>query len=95
MDAEKENKTLKRQLATVEKEIDKLKGSKLSEAVKSDDSLDGYSGKWKDQRTGDIFALKVVDASEVRFARTHLARSADGKFGDYTEADFFRIFRTV
>jgi hypothetical protein len=47
-----------------------------------------YSGQYKYLRDGKIFGLKILPESEVRMKKTHHAKSADGSFGDYTEAEF-------
>jgi len=82
---------LKRQIAKQESELDALKGKALTKVAKADDSFSGYSGKYKDIRTGEIVALKVLDAHEVRFLRTHLVKG-ENTSGDYTAADFRRLF---
>ena len=82
---------LKRQIAKQESELDALKGKSLTKAVKSDDSFSGFAGKYKDIRSGEIVALKVLDAHEVRFLRTHLVKG-EKTSGDYTAADFRRLF---
>lgn len=82
---------LKRKIFEQEKELDTLKGKSLKAVIKSDDAFDGYSGQYKDIRTGEIVALKVVDAAQVRFLRTHLVKG-EKTSGDYTAADFRRLF---
>jgi len=82
---------LKRKIAKQEAELDTLKGKALTKVAKADDSFSGYSGKYKDIRTGEIVALKVLDAHEVRFLRTHLVKG-ENTSGDYTAADFRRLF---
>jgi hypothetical protein len=47
-----------------------------------------YSGQYKYLRDGRIFGLKILPEGEVRMKKTHHAKSADGSFGDYTEAEF-------
>lgn len=82
---------LKRKIFEQEKELDTLKGKSLKAVIKSDDAFEGYSGQYKDIRTGEIVALKVVDAAQVRFLRTHLVKG-EKTSGDYTAADFRRLF---
>lgn len=82
---------LKRKIFEQEKELDTLKGKSLKAVIKNDDAFAGYSGQYKDIRTGEIVALKVVDAAEVRFLRTHLVKG-EKTSGDYTAADFRRLF---
>ena len=82
---------LKRQIAKQEAELDTLKGKALTKVAKTDDAFAGFSGKYKDIRTGEIVALKVLDAHEVRFLRTHLVKG-EKTSGDYTAADFRRLF---
>jgi len=62
-----------------------------SEPVESAAGDEGFSGEYVHLESGEIFALKIVPDSEVKAHRTHLAKSLT-KFGDYTAADFRRIF---
>lgn len=82
---------LKRKIFEQEKELDTLKGKSLKAAIKTDNAFEGYSGQYKDIRTGEIVALKIVDAAQVRFLRTHLVKG-EKTSGDYTAADFRRLF---
>ena len=86
-----ETKPLKQQIAKLEKENDKLKGKELEKSLTDGD---GYEGKYKNLQTGEVFALKVVEPHTVKHNKTHFAKNAT-HFGDYTEADFFRLFRAL
>jgi hypothetical protein len=88
---DKEIKPLKRQIAKLEAENDKLKGKELEKAASASDSFDGYEGAYKQLSTGQVFKLKVVDDALVRSHKTHLAKSAT-HFGDYTAAEFRALF---
>ena len=87
---EKEIKPLKRKLAALEAENDKLKGKELDKAAKSDE-FDGYEGTYKQLSTGQMFKLKIVEPHTVRANKTHLAKNAT-HFGDYTAEEFRRLF---
>ena len=87
----RETDALKRKIFEQEKELDKLKGKSLKEVIKSDDAFEGYSGQYKDIRTGEVVALKVVESAQVRFLRTHLVKG-ENTSGDYTAADFKKLF---
>jgi hypothetical protein len=87
---EKQVSSLKRELDIKQAEIDKLKTKDLKKAVK-EGALEGFSGAYKDTRTGAIFALKVLEPHEVRFSKTHLLKN-ETHFGDYTAEEFRQLF---
>lgn len=90
---DKEIKPLKRQIAKLEAENDKLKGKAL-EVAADGEGFDGYEGAYKQLSTGMIFKLKVVDDAYVRSHKTHLAKSTT-HFGDYTAAEFRALFDKI
>jgi hypothetical protein len=53
--------------------------------------LSDYKGKYKYLKTGEIFGLKIMPASEVRSGKTHHLKSPL-KFWDGTEDDFRASF---
>jgi hypothetical protein len=55
---------------------------------------DGFSGSYIYKPTGETYALKIVDKSQVRQGRTHLAKS-DSAFWEGTDAEFLRLFNKV
>ncbi len=85
---EKEIKPLKRKLAQLEAENDKLKGKALDKVT---EGLEGYEGTYKMLSNGELFKLKVVEPHTVRGNKTHLAKNAT-HFGDYTPEEFRRLF---
>lgn len=87
---EKENKDLKKKLAVAEKAIETANRKELKESL-STDPMEGYSGEYKEIKTGAIFALKIMDDALVRHHKTHCVRNKT-HYGEYTALEFRALF---
>jgi len=53
-----------------------------------------FNGQYRYLPTGEVFSLKIVEKSQCRMNRTHLAKGTDA-FWDGEPADFQRLFERI